>query len=202
MILWEKNGRAKRMMSAQKGLIFRDKALQKYRESREKTVLPRFVAPPVFFFFWIILIIFCGAGLLVWLGQVPAYVTGSGVVLDPASSLTSGSREAVAIIFVPYNSSVHLRPGQPVQVQLVSTGVQILSAITAVEPQILSPSDVRQSYSLVTTTPSLVVMVALGSQFSGSVYAESPVQAQIEVGSRPFLSLFPGFDTLLKNVTI
>ena len=186
------------MMSAQKGSIFRNKALQKYRESREKTVLPRFVAPPVFLLFWIILIIFYGAGLLVWFGQVPAYITGSGVILDTTSSLTSGSREAVAFIFVPYNSSVHLRPGQPVQVQLASTGVQITSAITAVEPQILSPTKVRKRYSLVITVPSLVVMVALGSQVSGSVYAGSPVQAQIEVGSRPFLSLFPGFDSLLK----
>jgi hypothetical protein len=187
------------IMSTQKDSIFRQKAIQKYRESREKTVLPRFVAPPVFFLFWILLILLYGAGLLVWFGQVPAYVTGSGVVLDTTSSLTSGNREAVALLFVPSTSSGHLRPGEPVQLQLVSTGVQITSAITAVEPQILSPSEVRKHYLLSITAPSLVVMVALGSQISGSVYAGSPVLAQIEVGSRPFLSLFPGFDTLLKN---
>ncbi len=187
------------MMSAQRDSIFRHKAIQKYRESREKTVLPRFVAPPVFFLFWILLMLLYGAGLLVWFGQVPAYVTGSGVVLDTTSSLTSGNHEAVALLFFPFTSSVHLRPGEPVQLQLVSTGVQITSAITAVEPQILSPSEARKRYLLSITTPSRVVMVALGSQFSGSVYAGSPVQAQIEVGSRPFLSLFPGFDTLLKN---
>ena len=78
------------MMSAQKASIFRQKAIQKYRESREKTVLPRFIAPPVFFLFWILLMLFFGAGLLVWFGQVPAYVTGSGVVLDTTSSLTIG----------------------------------------------------------------------------------------------------------------
>jgi hypothetical protein len=187
------------MMPTQKSSIFRDKAIQKYRESREKTVLPRFVAPPVFLFFWILLILLYVAGLLVWFGQVPAYVTGSGVVLDTTTSLTSGSREAVAILFVPFTSSVHLQSGQSVQLQLAATGIQLTSAITSVEPQILSPGEVRKHYLLSITAPSLVVMVALGSQFSGSVYAGSPVQAQIEVGSRPFLSLFPGFDTLLKN---
>ena len=187
------------MMPAQKSSIFRNKAIQKYRESREKTVLPRFLAPPVFFLFWILLMLLYGAGLLVWFGQVPAYVTGSGVVLETTSTLTNASRQAVAILFVPFTSSVHLQPGQPVQLQLASTGVQLTSAITAVEPKILSPSEVRKHYLLSITTPSRVVMVALGSQFSGSVYTGSPVQAQIEVGSRPFLSLFPGFDTLLKN---
>jgi hypothetical protein len=188
------------MMSAQKDAIFRNKALQKYRENREKNVLPRFVAPPVFLFFWILLFIFIGAGLLVWLGQVPAYVTGSGMVLDPGNSVTGGSNEAAAIIFVPYTSSVHLQPGQPVLVGIGTTGLQITSTIAAVEPQIFSPSEVRQYYSLSISDPSLAVVVALGSQISVSVYAGTPVNAQIEVGSHRFLSLFPGVDTLLKDI--
>lgn len=185
-------------MSAQKGSIFRNKALQKYRESREKTVLPRFVAPPVFLFFWILFIIFISTGLLVWLGQVPVYVTGSGVVLDPKNPVISGSSEAAAIIFIPYNTPVHLHTGQPVQIQLGLTGLQITSAITVVEPQIFSPKKVRQRYLLAITDPALAVVVPLGPPQSGSFYAGSLVQAQIEVGSRPFLSLFPGFDTIQK----
>ncbi len=188
------------MLSAQKDAIFRNQALQKYRGNREKSVLPRFVAPPVFLFFWILLLIFIGAGLLVWLGQIPAYVTGSGMVLDPDSSVTGGSSEAAAIIFVPYSSSMHLRPGLPVLLRIGTTGLQLTSTITAVEPQIFSPSEVRQRYSLGIADPSLAVVVALGSQISVSVYAGSPVNAQIEVGSRRFLSLFPGVDTLLKDV--
>jgi hypothetical protein len=184
------------MMSAQKGSIFRDKALQKYRESREKTILPRFVAPPVFLFFWLLLFIFIVAGLFAWLGQVPAYVTGAGVILDSHSPLIQGSNEAAAIIFIPYNSSVHLQPGQPVQIQLGSAGMQITSAITVVEPQVYSTSQVRKTFLLGVTSPVFAVVVPLGSPSSGLFNAGNPVSAQIQVGSRPFVSLFPVYDTL------
>lgn len=184
------------MMSAQKGSIFREKALQKYRENREKTVLPRFVAPPVFLFFWLLLLIFIGAGLYAWLGQVPAYVTGAGVILDSHSPLIQKSNEADAIIFIPYNSSVHLEVGQSVLIQLGPAGLQVSSVITAVEPKIYSASQVRKTYLLGVTSPVFAVVVPLGSLSSGLFNAESLVTAQIQVGSRPFVSLFPVYDPL------
>jgi hypothetical protein len=184
------------MMSAKKGSIFRDKALQKYRESREKTVLPRFVAPPVFIFFWILLIIFISAGLLVWLGQVPAYVTGLGVILDSHSPLVKDSKDAAAIIFIPYNSSVHLQVGEPVQMQLGSAGLQITSVITVVEPQIFSATEVRKHYLLNLSSPALAAVVPLGSPQTGLFSAGSLLSAQIQVGSRPFISLFPVYNAL------
>src|SRR5690242_17118342 len=104
--------------TASKGSIFRSKALQKYIQSREKNVLPRLVAPPVFAFFWVILATLTAAGLVAWLGQVPLYVTGSGLILDQSAIATQGKGEAVAVILLPATSPIHLQTRMPVQVQV------------------------------------------------------------------------------------
>jgi hypothetical protein len=184
--------------AAPKGSIFRSKALQKYVQSREKNVLPRLVAPPVFAFFWVILALFTAAGLVAWLGQVPLYVTGSGLVLDRSATAAQGKEEAVAVILLPATSFVHLRAGMPVQVQVGSDGSPIPCTIDSVESRILSPSEVHQRYMLVVPEPSFVAIVGLGPGISSHLYAGSPVQAQIQIGSERLLSLFPLFNTLLS----
>lgn len=173
--------------------------MQKYIQNQEKFILPYLITPPVFVFLWCFLCIFMSAGIMAWLGWIPVYVAGSGVVLDLGSSATNRSDEAVAIIFVPYSPSLHLQSGQPVQVQLGLTGPHLASVIGAIGPKILSPNEVRQRYQLAITDPSLVITVALGSHLSGHFYAGSLVLAQIQVGSRRLLSLFPGLSAFLKD---
>jgi hypothetical protein len=185
-----------------KRTIFRHKALQQYEQSRNKTVLPRYVSPPVFVFLWILLGLLAIAGMAAWLGHVPTYVAGSGVVLDPGSTTQQRGNEAVAIIFVPATPSLALRPGLPVQVQIGSTGPQVASTIMTVEPGIVSPSEARDRYALggvapaVITQPSVVVTARLGSSIQAQVYAGSIVSAQVQVGTRSILSLLPGLGSL------
>jgi hypothetical protein len=181
------------MISASKGAIFRKEAVEKYSQGRDKNVLPQFVLPPVFVFLWCLLALFISAGMTAWLGQVPIYTAGVGIVLDPGNSGSSGNianGEMTAIIFVPYSSSLHLQVGQPVTAQIGQAGPQITTAIGAVESQILSPTEARQQYSVSITDPSIAVTALVGPHLS--LYAGSLVQAQIEVGSRRLLSLFPG----------
>jgi len=175
--------------SASKRLIFRSKALEKYVQSREKSVLPRLVAPPVFALSWVVLVVLTAAGLVAWLGQVPLYTTGTGLVLDQSATVSLGNDEAVAVILLPATSSVHLRTGLPVQVQ-VGSGSPLPRTIDSVEPTILSPSAVLNSYKLVVFEPSLVALVRLGPGMSSQLYAGSIVHAQIQVGSQRLLSLF------------
>src|SRR5436305_1225495 len=89
--------------------IFRGQALQKYRQNQEKSVLPHLITPPTFLLFWIILVILMSAGIISWLGQIPLYVTGSGVVLDKTSlsHLSSDTATAVILLTASDASRVH-----------------------------------------------------------------------------------------------
>ncbi len=89
------------MMSRQH--IFRDKAIQHYRQSKERDILPRIVAPQVFLFLWILLGLLLASTVLTWLEQVPTRVEGSGIVLDQ-SKVASGSDSSVAVVFLPAES--------------------------------------------------------------------------------------------------
>ncbi len=181
------------MIKASKDSIFRREAVEKYLQNREKSVLPRFMAPPVFLFFWCLLAIFLCTGLLTWFGQVPVYVAGGGVVLNPDVPIGGGSAGTRAIIFIPSSSALQLHPGQRVQLQLSGVASQLTCAVESVDRNILSPSEVHQRYQFVTSQPSVAITVNLGSRFSERVYAGSVIVAQVEVGSRRLLSLLPGF---------
>jgi len=177
------------MITASKDSIFRKEAVEKYLQNREKTILPRFVAPPVFLFCWCLLAIFLCIGLLTWFGEVPVYVAGEGVVLSSGDS--AGAR---ALIFVPYSSALQLHAGQRVQLQFAGQASQLTSTVQTADRTRLSPQEVRQRYQFVISQPSVAITVDLGSRFSARVYAGSVVLAQVEVGSRRLLSLLVGFD--------
>lgn len=182
---------------ASKRPIFRSKALQKYVQSREKNVLPRLIAPPVFGFFWVILATLTAAGLVAWLGQVPLYATGSGLILDRSIATVQGNDEAVAVILLPATLYRQLRTGSPVQVQIGMTGPSLTRTIDTIDPGILSPSEVRRRYMLEVLEPSFIATVRLGPGISSRLYAGSIVHAQVQVGSQRLLSLFPLFNTFL-----
>ena len=178
------------MITASKDSIFRKEAVEKYLQNREKTILPRFVAPPVFLLCWCLFALLLCAGLLTWFGEVPVYVAGEGMVLNPA---VPGSADARALIFVPYSSALQLFAGQNVQLQLAGQAAQLTSMVQTVDRTLLSPQEVRQRYQFVISQPSIAITVDLGSRFSASAYAGSVILAQVEVGSRRLLSLLGGF---------
>lgn len=173
--------------------IFRSKAVEKYIQNREKSVLPRLITPPVFLLCWLIFTLLIAAGVIVWLEQVPLYITGSGIVLSP----DQGS-EGTAIIFLPVSASSQLHAGLPVQLQIGQSGAALNLAVTAVSQNVLSPEEAHQQYGIAITEPALPVTVQLGSSIPASLYAGSLVQAKVQVGSQSLLALFPVFNSLLK----
>lgn len=175
--------------------IYREKALQHYVQSWEKVTLPRFVAPPIFTFLWLLLLLLLAATLLAWLVQVPTYTTGSGFVLNQGTSASNSSNTATAVIFLPATSNLNVRVGLPIQVQIGSAGPQLNTTVTTVETTVLSPFALRQRYSLngslatIVTQPSIVLTANLGSAVSTNMYAGSMVNAQVQVGTQRVLSL-------------
>lgn len=185
-----------------KQTIFRSKALRQYMQGRNKAILPRYAFPPVFVFLWILLGLLIVAVIAAWLGQVPTYASGSGIILNPGNPLQQEGDGAVAVIFIPATPSLKLKTGLPIQVQIGSTGPQFVRTIATVEPGVMSPSEARQRYALggaitaIISQPSLVVTVKLGPAIPAYLYAGSTVRAQLQVGSRSVLSLLPGLSSL------
>jgi hypothetical protein len=180
--------------STSKIQIFRSKTLQKYTQNREKSVLPRIVAPPIFAFSWIVLTLLIAAGIVTWLGEVPTYITGSGIILD-----TNQGDGATAAFLLPVGDSSYIRPGLPVQLQIGQAGPLLHRAINSISQNPLSPAEVHQQYGFEVTDPSLVVTVGLGSTISEHLYSGSPIQAQVQIGSQSLLALFPVVNILLKG---
>jgi hypothetical protein len=181
--------------AALKRSIFRSKTLQTYIQNREKSVLPRLVAPPVFVLCWVILILFILAGVIVWNGEVPVYIAGSGVIVEP-SALSQPGDEATAIILFPLSDVSRLHTGLPIQIQLGQTNLVFNCRITAVSQTPLSPDRIQQQYRLEVPGPAVVVTVGLGHAIPASLYAGSHVQAQFRVGSQSLLALFPVINSL------
>jgi hypothetical protein len=185
------------MISAPKGMIFRKEAIERYAQGRDKNVLPQFIMPPVFVFLWCLLALFISAGITAWLGQVPVYATGVGIILDPSSSGGTANGELTAVIFIPYSSSLHLQAGQPVNMQIGQAGIPISTTIATIDSEILSPSAVRKQFFVSVTDPSMAITVAIVGL--KPLYSGSSVQAQIEIGSHRLLSLFPGLGAYVKD---
>src|SRR6266700_3808067 len=179
--------------------IFRARALQKYIQSREKSVLPRIVAPPVFAFCWLLLVILMVAGLVAWLGQILSYTSGSGVVLMNNTFPPRGSGEAVAVAILPASEVGRVHMGLSVQVHIGHAGPDVTRSIDYVNSTILSPGEVRQLYGLDTADPALVIITRLGPDISRRLYAISAVQVQVRVRLQRLLSIFPLLSDMSKD---
>jgi hypothetical protein len=195
-IMWYEVGEDIRMTGRS---IFRNKAMQHYLQSREKTILPLFVAPPVFAFYWLLLGIFLMSGLIAWFGQVPLYATGPGLISAQSTSVNQNNEQAIALIFLPASSSLRPQPGWSALVQVGLTGPPLNGTVDTIKPGVLSPSEVQKQYSLKVLTSVIVVSVKLGVQVARNLDTGSPVSAQIQVGSQRLLALFPVINTLLKD---
>ncbi len=178
--------------------IFRDAALKYYMQSREKSVLPRFVSPPVFTLLWIFFALCITAGTLAWDIQIPRYVASTGMVTGPDQTAITTSQDQVSVIlFIPASSFALLKKGESVQIQLPAEGPKVIRTVTALGP-VLSPADVVKLVGLpVTTAPAGLAVVALGPSSSWRIYLRSLVSAQVRVGSSRVLSFIPGLDRLI-----
>lgn len=177
--------------------LFRRQALEHYLQSQEKTVFPRLARPPVFLLLWTLLALAAFALLVAWLGQIPVYLSGPGVIVGQAA--LPGRQIAspvMALVFVPVapTHTLSIRSGAPVRLQIGTQGQLYTAAVDAVEPAILSPDEIQHRYapgsrifSLI-TGPSMVVSIKLGPAFASAAYAGSLITAQIQVGSTSVLS--------------
>ena len=176
--------------------LFRTQALQHYAQNKQKDVLPSFVAPPVFLFLWILLLLSVVAVAFAWQERIPTYVQSTGVILEQQGE------PATVLLFVPISSGANIRSGQTVSLQANTTGQQFTARVTSVDADAITPDAARAQYQLtgdtlfMITQPSLVVHLAITGQQATQAFDRLSVTGLIQVGSRSLLSLLPD---LVKN---
>jgi hypothetical protein len=176
--------------------LFRAQALRQYTQGREKTVLPRTVASPVFLCCWLLLGLLLLATFLAWQAQVPAYAAAFGLLRQqvPGQQTTA---QWEAILFVPAASVSGVQTGDAITLQVVLSGQQLSGTIASAMPGIITPDEARQQYdltgdlALIITQPSVVLQVALSASLPPGMIIDSSVSAQVRIGSQSVLSLLP-----------
>ncbi len=96
-------------------------------------------------FLWLLLAALLTLSVLVWSLQIPFSVSGSGIVLHRTSNVYSGASkssrngEEVAVVFLPADQAGKLQPGLPTLLRSGTTGLQVDTVLSVVEPGIVSP---------------------------------------------------------------
>lgn len=178
--------------------IFRQSAVMSFKRRMEKDVVARLISWPIILCLWLLLGALIVAAFFAWYVQVPTYVDGSGIILARGDMLQPEYGNMVALVFLPPDQSAQIRVGLPVDIQIGSAGMNVQSTIAQVEPGIMSPDAVRQSYqlegagSLLITQPSIVAIVKPDTTLPATLYAGSLLTARVETGSQRLLSLLTG----------
>lgn len=175
---------------------FRPRALERYQEHRDRTVLPRFASGHTFAVLWLLLALLALATVAAWFARVPVYAGGPVIVVEPAGD--GGQPELVALL--PAGLLPRLQEGSTMFVDLAGGGTRTRSAITAVDPTPQSPAAVRRRFALdvetarVVSGPVAVVTLdpaALPSGLSLAQHAGVVYRTELQIGSRRVVTLVP-----------
>ncbi len=173
-------------------------------------MLPRFVRGPVSVCLWLVLgCLAAGAGA-VWLARVPVYAPGQVVVVNggPAALNAQGNEFEVAT-FLPANSLRRLRAGTSLLLRVGSQNEYAPLIIVQVKEIFAGPEGLRERFNL---APAAVGAIALPCAVTTARVKSIPgwrpaapapgtlTPAEVEVGSRPMVSLLPVIGPLFGGV--
>ncbi|TJZ56810.1 hypothetical protein FCH28_04605 [Streptomyces piniterrae] len=178
-------------------VIFRERAIQAYRQGTEKDFVPRLTLRPVIVCLWLLLAVLIVTTALAWFIRVPTYVGAQGTILqNDARSGRSGGTTAAAL-FLPADQPAHLRVGQAVHARIGSSGPSASGAVVRVEPGVISPDAARAKYRYepgadTVRQPWTVAIVRLRQSLPPATYGGSILTARVETGSQRLVTLFTG----------
>ena len=181
----------------EKHRFFREQALQHYLHARSQHVLPQFISPPVFLFLWILLLLAGCGSMLIGLMQIPRYAQGVGIISGKADDWHATT--TTAIILLPPEQEAAIKPGQPVQMQIISSSHFIEGRVSTVASDVLSPQRVLETYGLkeianssglmlrIITQPSILATVRLNEPLLLERYAGSIGGAKVCIGTQSII---------------
>jgi hypothetical protein len=182
--------------------IFRERAVEKHIQKRERHVILRLVSPPMFVFLWVLLALSVTGGSLVWTIQEPVVVQGKGVVVEQNAANPKTARKIIVLLLLPTNQQANLKVGQPVRI-MIGSNIIFNSTIDQVEKDVMSPTAISSKYTAqaaplaqTLSGPSVVATAAVEPMSQAQTYLGSQCQAQIQIGSESIVTMLPGVDNL------
>ena len=182
--------------------FFRARAMKEYMQRQEKDILPRFLSPYITILSYLLLLLLLLVGLLAWWGEVPLFISGSGVVLTKGPAHTS---RKIIVIFLPAKYVSYIHSGADVELYVEPAGRQFSSTIKSVEAQIINPDEARKRYLLndntaqVITQPSVAATLLPGVTSAPHLDTGDLVGAQVRVGSQHILSFCLGLHEVIED---
>jgi hypothetical protein len=200
------------MESNRKGTrpIFRDDAIRRYIESREKAVLPRLVSPQIFLYLWALLGLIATSSAIAWFAKIPIYASGTAIVTRLQSQSRGMGKEPVLVVFLPPQYLSRLRPQQRLFLKFAGMGDRLSWTILSVDSKIHSPDSIQRQFGLSPSAAQAItqpVAVAIAqwektpTQLPADVYLGSLGRAEIEIGSQRAISLLPVIGNLFTEET-
>lgn len=143
--------------------LFRERAIKEYIQRQEKDVLPRFTSPYITIFFYPLLLLLLLVGLFVWWGEVPLFISGSGVVLAEGHTNAPQNTKMVIVLFLPAKYASQIHPGAYAQMSVESARQRFTGRIEHVEARIMSPGEARKRYMLNDVTAQVITQSSVAA---------------------------------------
>jgi hypothetical protein len=189
-------------MAALDNSIFRQRAVEKHIQKRERHIILRLVSPPMFVFLWALLALAVAGGALVWTIQEPVVVQGKGVVVEQNAVNTKTEQKIIVLLLLPTNQQANLKVGQPVRIT-IGSNIIFNSTIDQVEKEVMSPTAISGKYTAqaaplaqTLSGPAVVATAAVEPMSQAQTYLGSQCQVQIQIGSESIVTMLPGIDNL------
>lgn len=180
--------------------IFRPEALRFHIQRNEEPVYPRLISPRAFVILWILLGVVLSIGVLAVFAEVPVHASATGFMIE-------GTAEPVLALLLPPRELRHLQPGQRAFIKRYDGNLAV-ARIFAVEGSLMGPAAVRSLLDLSETAASGIkepVAVAFARLDAGALagpaglYQGSSFVAEIELGTRRAITLFPGATRFFRD---
>lgn len=187
--------------------IFRPEAVRRYTETREQSVLPKFVSPRIMAALWTIVVLLIFSGVAVWLTSMPVYASGLAIVVDTENKPVNIEEGTALLVLLPPEAQPALDEGKTILIQVNASSKPLKSEIVAFEKdaskvvnRILEEFDLDNHPAVAKAQPAAVAIVqledmegnALANDYIGTIF-----RADIQVGSRRIVSLLPLMDRIL-----
>jgi hypothetical protein len=186
--------------------IFRQKALEQYKNRKEKKVRPHLISFYLILFGWLLFGMLCAGVYVASVIDISEYEQVVGVIQvlpqqkgpDQANGSAQSGKQPGAVLFVPASPTLKVVPGMVVQGQIEGSGRLLKGTVERVLPQVISQTEASQHYALgnnassVITQPSIVVFVDFHSTVVSVNDEGKPVHFQFVTGTYSILSLMLG----------
>lgn len=130
-------------VSEKSDTLFRAEAFERYRQNRERAVLPRFARPRVLRGLWAVAALLVAGAALFWCERVPMYLSGIATTSHDAAA-----QGAVWLVIVPASGRGQLGRGQRVLVAAHGSKVEASAMVTTVIARGMARREVAGRWAL------------------------------------------------------